>query len=826
MFLRDFFATLFGDEYWTDGDEAQFAENVLSDLLPYRVYEAKDRLYHNDGTTGFIFETVPNVGQGDVAAGVHAVLNGQCPVGGSVQILNWASPDIDGILGRWDQVRRQRGALIGRMAGARCNHIGSLRFGSDHQVKCVPHRRRVFVAGWIDGEAAMSEAKALRDLRRALVGAFGGPAMCQDLDPRGLINVLSELLHAQALERGQVLDYDESRAINAQLQGAAIHHVRAGLELYGDPPLSLSLASLRKTPREWQFGLGHTLNGAPDRISDRARGPVLTSFTARAMASQEASGLLMKKRASTQHTASTGFAKFAINLGEKQQEFDQLHSAVEAGERLFECAYVVAAYGLGGADEAREALVDLGKIYRQAGFQLENDKLIQLPLFLSALPFGIQGKRMGDLKKLQRMKLLKGEAVAALMPIHGEYCGVVDPHSMLMVGRQGQLYFWDNYVSGGNYNVSVVGKSGAGKSVFMQELVTSIYASGGRVVVIDDGHSFRNTAEILGGAWIGFDGSREIRLNPFSMLDATHMESEEYANDAILLITRVIATMAALGEQRSGRVAEVEEDYIREAARAVWAEKGAAGEVTDVLDRLTTQVTQEERLGDVVLKLRAYARGGAYGRYFEGTSNLKLDNAFTVFELSDIKSQKGLEAVVLQIVMFLATELMFKTPRQERVAILIDEAWDLLHADGTAKFIEGVVRRARKYTGALITGTQSVNDYYANEAAKVCWENSDWSVFLAQKPETIETLQKDARLAVSTYVADQLKSLTSVPGRFAEFGIKGASGWSFGRLLLDPFSLTVFSSKGETVERVKALQAQGHSIAEAVELVADSGEAR
>ncbi len=48
---------------------------------------------------------------------------------------------------------------------------------------------------------------------------------------------------------------------------------------------------------------------------------------------------------------------------------------------------------------------------------------------------------------------------------------------------------------------------------------------------------------------------------------------------------------------------------------------------------------------------------------------------------------------------------------------------------GTANFLEGVVRRARKYTGSLITGTQSLMDYYNNPAALVCLENSDWTVF-------------------------------------------------------------------------------------------------
>jgi conjugal transfer ATP-binding protein TraC len=238
-----------------------------------------------------------------------------------------------------------------------------------------------------------------------------------------------------------------------------------------------------------------------------------------------------------------------------------------------------------------------------------------------------------------------------------------------------------------------------------------------------------------------------------------------------------------------------------------------------VRDRLQDAAAGEPRLPDVVRKLNRYSRGGAYGHYFEGEANIALDAPFTVVELSDIKGQAGLEATILQIVMFLGTELMFKTSRSTPTAIVIDEAWDLLKGTGTAAFIEGVVRRARKYTGALITGTQSMQDYKANPAASVCLENSDFRIFLAQKPESIDALQ-----SIDPPVKMLLKSLTSVPGRFSELAIQMPEGFAYGRLLLDPFSLAVFSSKGSTVERMNHYKAQGMSTVEAIKTLVERGE--
>ena len=65
------------------------------------------------------------------------------------------------------------------------------------------------------------------------------------------------------------------------------------------------------------------------------------------------------------------------------------------------------------------------------------------------------------------------------------------------------------------------------------------------------------------------------------------------------------------------------------------------------------------------------------------------------------------------LVVFLATQRMYHGPRTRTKAIVIDEVWDLLSGEDSRTFLEGAARRAHKYRGALVTGTQSVNDYYA-----------------------------------------------------------------------------------------------------------------
>ena len=59
------------------------------------------------------------------------------------------------------------------------------------------------------------------------------------------------------------------------------------------------------------------------------------------------------------------------------------------------------------------------------------------------------------------------------------------PH-MLLVGRRGQPFFWSPFENGaGNHNVTIMGKSGSGKSVLLQELCAALCGAGAKVVVID-----------------------------------------------------------------------------------------------------------------------------------------------------------------------------------------------------------------------------------------------------------------------------------------------------------------------------------------------------
>ena len=79
---------------------------------------------------------------------------------------------------------------------------------------------------------------------------------------------------------------------------------------------------------------------------------------------------------------------------------------------------------------------------------------------------------------------------------------------------------------------------------------------------------------------------------------------------------------------------------------------------------------------------------------------------------------------------------------------MVDEAWSLLGGT-SADFIEGVARRARKYSGSLICATQSVEDFFTSKSTEAAWANSEWAILLKQKDSSIDALKSARRIRLT-----------------------------------------------------------------------------
>jgi conjugal transfer ATP-binding protein TraC len=257
----------------------------------------------------------------------------------------------------------------------------------------------------------------------------------------------------------------------------------------------------------------------------------------------------------------------------------------------------------------------LKSVYRAAGWDLLDDRYLQVMGLLCAMPMTMANGLSRDLERMKRMRTLLTTTAANLAPLQGEYLGGHVPH-LLMVGRRGQPFFWSPFENAaGNHNVAVFGKSGSGKSVALQELCASLCGAGAKVVVIDDGRSFEHSAKLQGGAFVEFTMSSGFCLNPFSMIDeAQAAEDEDYLLDCMAMLKAIVNQMS----RHIDRLNDTERGLIDGAVNTVWEAHGRRGSIDLVIEAL--DATGNALAHDLSIAMRPFSAAGTYGRFFQGKS--------------------------------------------------------------------------------------------------------------------------------------------------------------------------------------------------------------
>ena len=803
---------------------------ALHRLLPWRAWDERSELYVNAVSVGFVLELPPFVDIDEEVAGALAgTLADAAPERCTLQVLHWASPRFGAAYDAWAAPRVRAGgvqARIGERRGALLQPAGWRKLHAGGPPNTLSDYR-VFITACLAGPPGPAAETALGAFRRALEGTLASAgAWVRRLEPDALLSLAAELtapdiggaddggirppprrwaprdpLHEQCIAPG--------RALTVAPTGLTFHHPDG-------EDIAVRVLSAIAFPEVWPGWRGNALIGDFHRDFLQPGCPVLTAlvFTT----GDEAAGekAFLKSARATQQ-AGTGIARYLPGLPEKARDWQAVTERIKDGEKLVRAAYLVAVYApLDALDEAEQAV---RAIYHGQGWRVTAERYVQLPSWLACLPMAAAGGLDADFERMGRMKTLLTSSAVNLAPVHGEWRGQPaspdNPPALFLIGRRGQPACWSPFANdAGNYNVAVTGKSGSGKSVLMQELVTGLVGAGGEAVVIDDGRSFQHTAEALGGAFIAF-GKDPACLNPFAMIDAaTANHDGDYREECFAMLAGVVGRMC----RRRGGIDDIEAALIDEAIAGAWEEAGNVADLGTVRAELTAR--GDRRALDMATALGPWCPGGAMGRLFAGSETPELDAALTVFELAELKGRGDVQGVVLMLVVFLATQRMYHGPRTRAKAIVIDEAWDLLSGEDSKAFLEGAARRARKYRGSLITGTQSVNDYYGSPAARAAWENSDWVIFLSQKDESVELLKSEKRIHCDPGMERALKSLTTADGRYAELVLHGPDGWRVARLVLDAWSVALFSSRGPQFAAVENLKAEGLTTLEAIDRIA------
>lgn len=795
-----------------------------------------------DCVLGFCVETEPQTGANDEMERVLASLFMSCPPGTGIQISLYATPHIlpllkkqanmlpvdegNGKLEAWENRRNHN--IYRTLARKRIDHYlkGTGKSLFSHQsyllrnFRCVISVTTPFSPS---KPADIEDALQIRESVHATLRSAHLPGW--DWKPDDLLNFVADFFdHERVFGKtgDNHIEYDDTKALRSHLSSLEIASTVADTHIKfrknGGEETALQCYSVAKYPKYYRLGNMGAMIGDYYQMALSVPSPFLVTMGAIILDYESARTRAQMKAARATQSADSMMAHFQPDLQDRKRDWDMVLRAFDNGRNVVQMYHQIIL--LSRAKEASRSEHAIRAVWRARGFDLAKDVYLNHQALVAALPCTLTPTMQSDLKTVGRGGTKTADNAVMTSPLIAEWKGSNTP-VVTLFGRRGQIMGFDLFDNtGGNYNFAVAALSGSGKSVFVNETAFRYLGMGTKVWVIDVGRSYRNLCELLDGEFIEFTDERanKICLNPFSMVVDINNDMEML----LPLIAQMASPRDALDNYSYSALASV--------TKQVWDEKGTKATITDVYDKLRTgrlhEGSEHERdLARLATALEPYTKHGIYASYFEGEANIQFHKNFVVLELEELKSKKDLQAVVMQLMMYRITQEMY-LDRSKRKLVIIDEAWDLMGSGSSASagFIEAGYRRARKYGGAFGTITQSVEDYYKNEATKAAIQNADWLFLLRQKPESIDRLGKEGKLHVDEWMKRQLSSVSTEHGYYSEIFVHSPMGSGIGRLILDPFSMMLYSTRAEDFHAIKERTSKGMDVTTAIEeILAERG---
>ena len=290
-----------------------------------------------------------------------------------------------------------------------------------------------------------------------------------------------------------------------------------------------------------------------------------------------------------------------------------------------------------------------------------------------------------------------------------------------------------------NANSVVFATSGAGKSYTVKLEVLRQMMMGVDVIIIDPENEYEPLAEAVDGTYIRVSLNSNQTINPFDLPQAFEDDDTQPGD----LLRSNVVTLAGLMKLMLGAMTPTEEALLDKALLDTYAIRGITMETENPGEK--TPPTMEDFYSvlstmrgaeDITQRLQRYTTG-TFGGIFNKPTNVNLNSGLVVFCVRD------LEDSLRPIATFIILNFIWARVRSElkKRLLIVDEAWSMMQHEDAAKFLFGLVKRARKYYLGITTITQDVEDFMRSEYGKPIVTNASMLLLLKQSPSAIPILQ-------------------------------------------------------------------------------------
>ncbi|MDD3144733.1 MAG: DUF87 domain-containing protein [Candidatus Gracilibacteria bacterium] len=295
-----------------------------------------------------------------------------------------------------------------------------------------------------------------------------------------------------------------------------------------------------------------------------------------------------------------------------------------------------------------------------------------------------------------------------------------------------------------NANMTVFAKSGGGKSFAIKLEILRSLMFGTDVIVIDPENEYKALIDKVGGSYLDVSLNSNQRINPFD-LPLGLKDQDERPGD---LLRNAIINLLGLMNLMLGKLDPEEASIMEKALVTTYSLKGITleddniiGKEIPIMKDLQDVLETMDGAGSMVRRIEKFT-SGIFSGIFSQKTNIDLGDGLQVFSVRD------LDDILRPIAMYVILNHIWNKVRSsnKKRFLVIDEAWNIMQYEDSAKFLFGLVKRARKYNLGVTTITQDVEDFVGSPYGKPIMTNSSIQLLLKQSSASIDVLQNIYKL--------------------------------------------------------------------------------
>lgn len=303
-----------------------------------------------------------------------------------------------------------------------------------------------------------------------------------------------------------------------------------------------------------------------------------------------------------------------------------------------------------------------------------------------------------------------------------------------------------------NANAIIFAQSGSGKSYTAKVEILRQLMQGTKVIVLDPEREYKQLTSSVNGTYIKLSAKSKEKINPFDF--STSLYSDENGlSEHIQDLTEIISLMV-------GRLSSEEKALVDKALIQTYKDHGYTlhnSQQSKVKKSIRGRKPKERnypllmdfygvlkdlKQKDLCNRLERFVKG-SLSSVFDSQTNIALDNRLIVFDIKDL-SESLRQIMMLVVANFVQNQV--KSNPQKRI-LVIDEGWMLLQHEESARFISGLVRRARKYYLGVTIISQQANDFLSQEYGRAIASQSALRILMRQDTTTIKKVADEFKLS-------------------------------------------------------------------------------